>query len=99
MKHNSETYLHFMLFPSSCPFRGICDHDNLLRPESEDGLFHHPDLHSLQYDRGFVLGLLLDQQGCCSCPHISRFDVLLFYNRVQAYPLNYCPSYQSLKMQ
>lgn len=86
-----------MLFLSSCPFRGICDHDDLLRLESEDGLFHHPDLHSLQYDCGFVLGLILDQQGCCSCPHISRFDVLLFHNRVQAYPLIYCPSYQSLK--
>lgn len=63
---------HFIRMGST--FRGICNPDDLFRPESEDGLLHHPDLHPLQHDRGAVLGLLLDQQGCRPSPNISRCD-------------------------
>lgn len=65
------------IIPPPLPPRRICNHDNLFWPESEDGLLHYPDLHSLQYDCGFVLGVLLDQQGCCTSSHISGFDIII----------------------
>lgn len=49
--------------------RWVRHHDSSLPPAEEDGLFPHPDLHSLHHDGHPGSGLLLDQQGVCAGPH------------------------------
>ena len=56
---NSDTALVLVLHAN----RGLCGDDGVLRPEQEDGLFHHPDVHPLHPHRRALLGLLLDQEG------------------------------------
>lgn len=74
--------LSFHLIQMCLTFRGICHPDNLFWPESEDGLLHHSDLHPLQHDRGPVLGLLLDQQGCSACKDFIRYLRMMIYEEV-----------------
>ena len=56
---NSDTALVLVLRAN----RGLRGDDGVLRPEQEDGLLHHPDLHPLHPHRRALLGLLLDQEG------------------------------------
>lgn len=44
-----------------------------LPPAEEARLLPHPDLHPSHHGCGAVTGLLLDQQGVCSCPHCRRY--------------------------
>lgn len=44
-----------------------------LPPAEEARLLPHPDLHPSHHGCGAVTGLLLDQQGVCSCSHCRRY--------------------------